>query len=90
MSIVTPSTTHGEGQFYVGTVSVTTDGSGNAPFALTNNAGNYAGQYFTATATAADGDTSEFSADLLATNMPRRRRNLPGRFSRAPTVSLSP
>ena len=27
---------HGEGQFYVGTVNVTTDGSGNAAFALTN------------------------------------------------------
>jgi hypothetical protein len=31
---------YGEGQFYVGTVTVTTDGSGNAGFALTNNAGN--------------------------------------------------
>ena len=32
---------YGEGQFYLGTVSVTTDGSGNAPFAYTNNSGNY-------------------------------------------------
>ena len=60
----------GAGRFYVGTVSATTDGSGNAAFALTNNAANYAGQYFTATATSAVGNTSEFSADLLATNMP--------------------
>jgi hypothetical protein len=60
----------GAGQFYAGTVSATTDGSGNAAFALTNNAANYAGQYFTATATSAVGNTSEFSADLLATNMP--------------------
>jgi parallel beta-helix repeat protein len=59
---------YGEGQFYVGTVSVTTDGSGNAPFAFTNSSGNYAGQFFTATATAATGDTSEFSAAVLATN----------------------
>jgi hypothetical protein len=59
---------YGEGQFYAGTVSVTTDGSGNASFALTNNSGNYAGQFFTATATAATGDTSEFSSDVLATN----------------------
>jgi hypothetical protein len=58
----------GEGQFYVGHVSVTTDGSGNANFSLTNTAANYAGQYFTATATSASGDTSEFSADVLATN----------------------
>ncbi len=60
----------GAGQVYVGTVSATTDGSGNATFALINNTGNYAGQYFTATATSAGGNTSEFSADLLATNAP--------------------
>ena len=59
-----------EGQFYVGSVSVMTDGSGNAAFALTNNSGNYAGQFFTATATTATGDTSGFSADLLASNAP--------------------
>jgi len=61
---------YGEGQFYVGTVTVTTDGSGNAGFALTNNAGNYAGQYITATATSAGGDTSEFSHAVPATNTP--------------------
>jgi len=61
---------YGQGQFYVGSVSVTTDGSGNALFALTNTAGNYSGQYFTATATSAGGDTSEFGADVRATNAP--------------------
>ena len=61
---------YGEGQFYLGTVSVTTDGSGNAGFAYTNNAGNYAGQYLTATATSAGGDTSEFSVAVPATNAP--------------------
>jgi hypothetical protein len=61
---------YGEGQFYVGAVSVTTDGSGNATFAYTNNAGNYAGQYITATATSAGGDTSEFCLAVLATNAP--------------------
>jgi hypothetical protein len=59
-----------EGQYYVGTVSVTTDGSGNANFSLTNTAGNYSGQYFTATATAASGDTSEFSPGVIASNAP--------------------
>ena len=59
---------YGEGQLYAGTVSVTTDGSGNATFALTNNTGNYAGQYFTATATSSGGDTSEFGMDVVATN----------------------
>jgi titin len=61
---------YGEGQFYAGTVSVTTDGSGNASFSLTNTAGNYSGQYFTATATDASGNTSEFSLAVIATNAP--------------------
>ncbi len=59
---------YGQGQFYVGTASVTTDGSGNGFFSLTNFTANYAGQFFTATATATGGDTSEFGADILATN----------------------
>ena len=60
---------YGEGQFYLGTVNVTTDGSGNAPFAYTNSGGNFAGQFITATATAANGDTSEFSAAVTASNV---------------------
>ena len=63
---------HGEGQFYVGTVNLTTDGSGNGAFTLTA-AGNYAGQYFSTTATAANGDTSEFGADLPAVVGPAAR-----------------
>ena len=59
---------YGEGQFYFGTVSVMTDGFGTASFSLTNNSGNFAGQYFTATATSAGGDTSEFSAAVQAVN----------------------
>ena len=47
-----------------------TSGSGNALFAYTNTSGNYAGQYIVATATAATGDSSEFGADVLATNLP--------------------
>ena len=70
---------YGEGQFYLGTVSVNTDGSGNASFAYTNSSGNYAGQYITATATAATGDTSEFSLAVLATNNPHPPPNSPGR-----------
>ncbi len=61
---------YGQGQYYVGAVSVTTDGNGNAAFAYTNNAGNYAGQYITATATSAGGDTSEFDLAVLCTNKP--------------------
>ena len=81
---------YGEGQFYAGTVSVTTDGSGNASFRCTNTGGNYAGQYFTATATSATGDTSEFSLAVLATNPPVPAANSPGLIWRAPTGSVSP
>ncbi len=69
-----------EGQFYLGTVSVTTDGSGNAGFALTNATGNYAGQYITTTATSAGGDTSEFSLAVLATNVPLPSAQFTGPF----------
>jgi hypothetical protein len=58
-----------QGQFYLGTVNVTTDGSGNASFAYTNTSGNYAGQAITATATSASGDTSQFSAAVTASNV---------------------
>ena len=60
---------YGEGQVYLGAVTVTTDGSGNAFFAYTNTSGNYSGQYISATATAATGDSSQFSLDVLATNL---------------------
>ncbi|MEI9864658.1 MAG: hypothetical protein WDN00_08910 [Limisphaerales bacterium] len=66
---VSPDDTgYGEGQFYAGSTTVTTDGSGNGSFSLVTPAGNFAGQYFTATATSAANDTSEFSLSLLATN----------------------
>jgi parallel beta-helix repeat protein len=71
---------YGEGQFYFGTVGVTTDGSGNAIFSLTNTTGNYAGQYFTATATSAGGDTSEFSLAVPATNAPVAMASFAGPF----------
>ena len=60
----------GQGQYYLGTVSVTTSGTGAATFALTNNTANYTGDYFTATATSASGNTSQFSAAVIATNVP--------------------
>jgi len=65
-----PAIDPGAGRFYFGTATVTTDGSGHANFALTNASGNYSGQYFTATATSAGGDTSQFSAAVPAVNVP--------------------
>jgi hypothetical protein len=53
---------HGEGQRYLGFVSVTTDGSGNAAIAAALPVtGVSVGNFITATATDAAGNTSEFS-----------------------------
>jgi hypothetical protein len=61
---------HGQGQVYVGSEPVLTSGSGDTTFSLTAS-GNLSGQYFSATATdQTSGDTSEFSADVVATNGP--------------------
>jgi hypothetical protein len=61
---------HGEGEIYAGHASLNTDGSGNGTFSLAI-IGNFAGQYFTATATDSQtGDTSEFSLAQPATNAP--------------------
>jgi len=61
---------YGQGQVFAGTILLQTANSGNGSFSLPL-AGGFAGQYFSATATdLATGDTSEFSADILATNNP--------------------
>jgi CSLREA domain-containing protein len=52
---------YGEGQRYLGSVAVTTDGSGNAAFDVTLAAASTAAEFVTATATDAAGSTSEFS-----------------------------
>ena len=57
---------YGQGQIYLGSTTVTTDDSGNATFVVTGL--NFtSGEAISATATDAGGDTSEFSADVLAT-----------------------
>ena len=64
----------GEGRTYLGMADVTTDAAGNAAFDVTIHAGDLAdvqpaparpGEYVTATATAPDGSTSEFSNAAL-------------------------
>ena len=51
---------YGEGQLYLGSTSVSTDGNGDAPFTF-NPSSLTAGQVVTATATDINGNTSEFS-----------------------------
>ncbi len=69
-----------EGRFYLGAISLTTDGSGNSTFVYTNTLGNYTGQYLTAAATSSGGDTSEFSPAVLATNLPAPSALFTGEF----------
>lgn len=59
---------YGEGQVYLGSYEITTDGSGNEDFSrVLNVAQKYL--FITATATDVDGDTSEFSACRSAGEM---------------------
>jgi titin len=69
---------YGQGQFFAGAIILQTASTGNGSFSLPLP-GAFAGQYFSATATdLSTGDTSEFSADLRATNNPT---GSPGGFS---------
>ncbi len=62
---------YGQGQTYLGSKTVLTDSAGYASFSAAFPVGNLAGQWISATATnLATGDTSEFSADVLATPLP--------------------
>jgi hypothetical protein len=56
----------GQGQIRLGSATVTTDGNGHASFDVSNLAASSAGQWISATATAPDGSTSEFSMDVQA------------------------
>jgi len=66
----------GEGETFLGEVSVTTNASGNAGFNFTT-AGAPAGSFVTATATSAGGDTSEFSNALIVSIPPQFRFTAP-------------
>ena len=61
------ATGYGEGQTFIGAISVTTNGSGNAAFAPALPAIIPAGQNITATATDPAGNTSEFSQNVTVT-----------------------
>lgn len=64
-STVADASGYGEGEFYLGSTTVTTDGSGDAAFNF-GAVGAFSNHIFTATATdLVTGDTSEFSASVL-------------------------
>jgi PKD repeat protein len=62
-------TGYGEGEYYLGAASVTTDGDGDAPFDVTLPVTTPPNQFVTATATHADGSTSEFSLAYAASGV---------------------
>ncbi|MBE7529392.1 MAG: carboxypeptidase regulatory-like domain-containing protein [Ardenticatenaceae bacterium] len=57
---------HGEGEFYLGAATIATDADGDATFDVTLPAAIPPNQFVSATATHADGSTSEFSLALPA------------------------
>jgi hypothetical protein len=62
------SSGYGQGQFFAGSTSITTDPSGKATFTFTPTLPLTPGQVATATATDATGNTSEFAADQVVTD----------------------
>ena len=58
----------GEGKTYLGSVTVTTNGSGNASFNATLSVPVTVGAFVTATATSSTANTSEFSHFLTVTS----------------------
>ena len=57
---------HGQGQRYLGSLSVTTDFTGNATFVAQNLGQTAVGEVISATATDPNGNTSEFAANVFA------------------------
>ena len=74
---------NGEGRTFLGSVSVTTNGSGNASFSQTLAGASSPGEVATATATDPNGSTSEFSACRAIVRL------VPGKVSARGTVTGS-
>jgi hypothetical protein len=70
------ASSYGEGENFLGSTTVTTDGSGNAAFELVLSVMVLDGEAITSTATDTSGNTSEFSLCLTATIVPTQ--NCPG------------
>lgn len=68
----------GEGQSFLGAISVMTNAAGNATFSTTPSVPVAVGAYITSTATSADGNTSEFSSCVLAESIPNLAGDIDG------------
>jgi CSLREA domain-containing protein len=67
---------YGDARVYLGAVGITTDGSGNANFAAELPVVGSIGSYITATATDAQGSTSELSKSVIVSDPPQAGANL--------------
>lgn len=67
---VADPTGYGEGERWLGAITVVTDGLGNAGFDASLSAASSSGETITATATDPDGNTSEFSGRTVILNSP--------------------
>ena len=74
----------GEGERYLGTLTITTDDSGNAAFTAVFNADVPPGQFIAATVTDPNNTTSEFSRDVTVDPPP----GAPSRGSQPPPVTI--
>jgi parallel beta-helix repeat protein len=68
----------GEGEFYLGSAMVSTDGAGNASFTATVAAAPSGQRYLSATATDPVGDTSQFAVDIVLPVTPTPSASLSG------------
>jgi len=57
---------NGEGQYYLGSTNVTTDGAGNTNFSVSLPGTNFKGRFVSATATDPFGNTSEFATNVAS------------------------
>jgi hypothetical protein len=84
------TSTFGEGQKYLGSTTVMTDGAGNATFTATVSGVPAGWNYFAATATDAAGNTSEFSYDptpgAAATGAPAAKEKRGGKHDKKENV----
>lgn len=81
---------HGEGEIYLGAISATTDGAGNAGFAADLAVAAPAGSFITATATDPQGNTSEFSRCVQPVEPTPTATNVPAPATATPVPPTAP
>ncbi len=83
------TTGYGEAQHFIGAVNTTTNASGNAGFSAALGARVPAGQFVTATATDANGNTSELAQNVTVSTTDTDADGLPDAYETATGLSTS-